>query len=86
MATLRDRLNALLRYRVGKYDSQTLANDLGIYGTTVSGANINENTALTISTVYACVYKIASTLASLDLRGIRAHRPRDRTGKCASSL
>ena len=49
MATLRDRLNALLRYRVGKYDSQTLANDLGIYGTTVSGANINENTALTIS-------------------------------------
>ena len=67
MATLRDRLNALLRYRVGKYDSQTLANDLGIYGTTVSGANINENTALTISTVYACVYKIASTLASLDL-------------------
>ena len=67
MATLRDRLNALLRYRVGKYDSQTLANDLGIYGTTVSGSNINENTALTISTVYACVYKIASTLASLDL-------------------
>ena len=43
MATLRDRLNALLRYRVGKYDSQTLANDLGIYGTTVSGTNINED-------------------------------------------
>jgi len=40
MATLRDRFNALFRYRVGKFDSQTLAADLGIYGTTVSGANI----------------------------------------------
>lgn len=67
MATLRDRFNALFRYRVGKYDSQAIPNELGIYGHTVSGANVNEATALTISTVYACTYKIASTLASLNL-------------------
>jgi HK97 family phage portal protein len=56
-----------LRYRVGKYDSQAIPNELGIFGHTVSGANINETTALTISTVYACTYKIASTVASLGL-------------------
>jgi len=67
MATLRDRLGAILRYRVGKYDSQAIPNELGIFGHTVSGANINETTALTISTVYACTYKIASTVASLGL-------------------
>ena len=67
MATLRDRINALFRYRVGKYDSQAIPNELGIYGQTISGANINETTALTIATVYACTYKIASTVASLGL-------------------
>ena len=67
MATLKDRLGALLRYRVGKYDSQAIPNELGIFGHTVSGANINETTALTISTVYACTYKIASSVASLGL-------------------
>jgi HK97 family phage portal protein len=67
MATLRDSLNALFRYRVGKYDSQAIPNELGIFGHTISGANVNEATALTISTVYACTYKIASTLASLNL-------------------
>lgn len=67
MATFRDTLNALFRYRVGKYDSQAIPNELGIYGHTISGANVNESTALTISTVYACTYKIASTLASLNL-------------------
>ena len=67
MATLRDRVNALFRYRVGKYDSQAIPNELGIFGHTISGANVNEATALTISTVYACTYKIASTLASLNL-------------------
>ena len=67
MATLRDRLSALFRYRVGKYDSQRLPYDLGIYGTTNSGANINENTAMSIATVYACTYRIASSIASLGL-------------------
>ena len=67
MATLRDRLNTLLRFRVGKFDSNTLPNDMGIYGHTVSGANVNETTAMSISTVYACTNKIASTVASLGL-------------------
>lgn len=67
MATLRDRLHTLLRFRVGKFDSNTLPNDMGIYGHTVSGANVNETTAMSISTVYACTNKIASTVASLGL-------------------
>lgn len=67
MATLRDRINAVFRYRVGKYDSQAIPNELGIFGHTISGANVNESTALTISTVYACTYKISSTIASLGL-------------------
>ena len=67
MATLRDRLNSLLRFRVGKYDANALPSEMGIYGHTVSGANINETTAMSISTVYACTNKIASTVASLGL-------------------
>lgn len=67
MATFRDTLNALFRYRVGKYDSQSVPSDLGIFAHTISGAQVNESSALSISTVYACTYKIASTLASLGL-------------------
>jgi len=67
MATLADRLSSLFRYRVGKYDSQTLRQDLGITGFVSSGVNVTEQGALGISTVYACVYRIASTVASLGL-------------------
>jgi HK97 family phage portal protein len=67
MATLADRLRSLFRYRVGKYDSQTLRQDLGITGFVSSGVNVTEQGALGISTVYACVYRIASTVASLGL-------------------
>ena len=67
MATLTDRLRALFRYRVGKFDSQTLESDLGIHAMVRSGVNVTEQSALAISTVYACVYKIASTLSSLGL-------------------
>ena len=67
MATLADRLRSLFRYRVGKYDSSTLEADLGINGYVRSGVNVTENTALAISTVYACVYKIASTISSMGL-------------------
>jgi HK97 family phage portal protein len=67
MATLKDRVQALFRYRVGKYDANAIPQELGIYGQTISGANVNEQSALAISTVYACTYKIASTLASLNL-------------------
>ncbi len=68
MATLAERLRGLFRYRVGKYDSQSLESQLGIQGVVRSGVNITETTALSISTVYACVYKIASTIASLGLK------------------
>lgn len=67
MATLADRLRGLFRYRVGKYDSTHIANEVGLYPATRSGATINEVSSLSISTVYACVYKIASTVASLGL-------------------
>ena len=67
MATLKDRVQALFRYRVGKYDANAIPQELGIYAQTVAGANVNEQSALAISTVYACTYKIASTLASLNL-------------------
>ena len=67
MATIFDRAKALLRYRVGKYDSNAIPQELGIYAHTVAGAQVNEANAMAISTVYACTYKIASTLASLSL-------------------
>jgi len=67
MATLADRLKSLFRYRVGKYDSTHIANEVGLYPATKAGATINEASSLSISTVYACVYKIASTVASLGL-------------------
>ena len=67
MATLTERLSALFRYRIGKYNSQTLEADLGINPIVRSGVNVTEQSALAISTVYACVYKIASTISSLGL-------------------
>ena len=67
MATLTDRLKAAFRYRVGKYEANAIPQELGIYAQTVAGASVNEQTALAISTVYACTYKISSTLASLSL-------------------
>jgi len=67
MATLTERLSALFRYRIGKYNSQTLEAELGINPIVRSGVNVTEQSALAISTVYACVYKIASTISSLGL-------------------
>lgn len=67
MATLAERLSSLFRYRIGKYNSQTLESELGINPIVRSGVNVTEQSALAISTVYACVYKIASTISSLGL-------------------
>ena len=67
MSTLAERVRGLFRYRTGKYDSNTIAQQVGLFPITKSGASINENSALAISTVYACVYKIASTIAALGL-------------------
>lgn len=65
MSTLLDRVKAIFRYRTGPYDPEN--NNFGLYPVTKAGATINESTALAISTVYACVYKIASTVAALGL-------------------
>ena len=65
MSTLLDRVKAIFRYRTGKYNPDD--NNFGLYPMTKAGATINETSALAISTVYACVYKIASTIAALGL-------------------
>ena len=67
MATLKDRLQSFFRYRIGKYDTSSIAEAAGIYSLTKAGSNITESNAMAISTVYACVYKIATTIASLGL-------------------
>ncbi len=67
MATLLERLGIQKRARVGKFDSQTIGAELGVYGMTASGITVSEQGALAISTVYACIYRIASTVSSLSL-------------------
>lgn len=75
MPTLRERIAQIFRYRVGKYDSDQLPYDLGAYAFTGAGTAITEKGAMGISAVYACVNRIASTIASLDLE---IHRRDDR--------
>ena len=67
MATFLERLGIQKRARVGKFDSTTLARELGIYGNTSAGVTVTEQGALALSTVYACIYRISSTCASLAL-------------------
>jgi len=55
------------RARIGLDRPQDIVAAVGLYGVTQSGANITHDSSMRISTVYACVYKIASTLASLGL-------------------
>ena len=55
------------RARIGLDRPQDIVAAVGLYGVTQSGANITHDSGIRISTVYACVYKIASTLASLGL-------------------
>lgn len=69
--TLGARFARLFRARIGKYDPAELPSAVGMLSHTHAGASMNEATALTLSAVYACVYKVASTLASLDLRILR---------------
>jgi HK97 family phage portal protein len=55
------------RARVGLDRPQDVLNAVGLYAPTQAGENITHESSVRISTVYACVYKIASTLASLNL-------------------
>lgn len=66
MATITDRLRSLFRYRVGKFNSDTLPYELGLHGL-YNGVSVTEKEALGISAVYACIYRIASTISTLDL-------------------
>lgn len=73
--------NAFSRARIGKYDSQTIGDELGIYGRTWTGSNITETSALGISAVYACVQRISSTIAGL---GLEIHERNGRSLEIAS--
>ena len=55
------------RMRVGLDRPSDIAAAVGLMSPTAAGANINANSALSLSTVYACTYRIASTIASLGL-------------------
>ena len=55
------------RMRIGLDRPEDVIAAVGLYGPTQAGANMTHQTSIRISTVYACVYKIASTLASLGL-------------------
>ena len=67
MPTLRERITSLFRYRVGKFDSQSLPYEIGAYALAAGGSAVTEQGAMGISAVYACVNRIASTISSLDL-------------------
>lgn len=54
-----------VRSRVGWFNPNTIASEIGIFPMSTAGVNVNEQTAMSIATVYACTYRIASTIASL---------------------
>jgi HK97 family phage portal protein len=57
-----------IRSRVGWFNPETIATEMGIFPMSTAGVSVNENTAMSIATVYACTYRIASTIASLGVR------------------
>jgi HK97 family phage portal protein len=67
MANAFQRLAQQVRMRVGLDRPQDIAAAVGLARPTMAGASITETSSLAISTVYACVYKVASTLSSLSL-------------------
>lgn len=73
MANLFQRAAKLVRARIGLDDYATVLAHSNIYAPTKAGANITHDAALSISAVYACVYKIAGTLAQLNLDLIRSN-------------
>lgn len=65
MPTFRERFtNFLTRSRIGKYDADTIGYDIGAYTTSLG---ITESGAMGVAAVYACIYRISSTIASLDV-------------------
>lgn len=79
MANLIQRAAKFVRARVGLDDHRTVLANSGIWAPTKAGANITNDSALSLSAVYACVYKIAGTLAQLPLELIKVDgRSRER--------
>jgi HK97 family phage portal protein len=56
------------RTRVGKYNADTIAAEVGIMNHAGGPMNVTETTGLAVAAVYACVYKIATTVASMKLQ------------------
>lgn len=67
MASFTDRIRTLFRARVGKYDANDVAHELGLLKHGYDQVSVTQRQAMGIAAVYACVYRIASTIASLDL-------------------
>jgi len=65
MASILERFGALFR-RVGKYDAQMLPYELGLRALSPAAANISEKSAMGLAAVYACVYRIATTIGTMD--------------------
>jgi HK97 family phage portal protein len=77
MANRLQQLVQQFRYRVGLDRPRDIAAAVGLRTPTLAGSSINAESSLAISTVYACVYKIASTMSSLGL-GLYAVSGRNR--------
>lgn len=64
MATLLDRFRSVFRARTGKYVAEEVPYYAGISRGSRLGSTLTEAESLAVSTVYACVYKIATSIAS----------------------
>ncbi len=67
MATLADYARSLFRRSGATYQDTTVSQHFEMFPRVTAGVAVSEQTALSISTVYACVYKIASTIAGLGI-------------------
>ena len=67
MATLADYARSLFRRSGATYQDTTVSQHFEMFPRVTAGVAVSEQTALSISTVYACIYKIASTIAGLGL-------------------
>lgn len=59
------KLANVVRSRVGWFNPNTIGAEMGVFGHSASNVVVNEKTAMSIAAVYACTYRIASTIASL---------------------
>lgn len=71
MASIISSLRAAFRSRVGKYYSEEVPYYAGLSMASKAGVNLTESQSLAVSTVYACVYRIASSIASTPVQILR---------------